>query len=68
MKYKKIVSAVNKLLSEQTPPLNTRQIYYHLLSARDVLPNTEYSYKTLYSILEKAKRQKDIDGERIVDL
>jgi len=66
MKYKDIISYVNKILSEYTMRLTLRQVYYRLV-ANYKLPNTRSNYNCLSAQLVRAREDGDVDEDRIED-
>jgi hypothetical protein len=66
MKHKEIVSAVNEILEQYNIALTLRQIFYRLV-AKQLIPNTVTSYKTLSKILVRARERGEVDEYKIED-
>lgn len=61
-----VIRKANEIISEYSVALTLRQLYYQFVS-RDIIPNTEQSYKRLGGIISDARLAGRIDWRAIAD-
>ncbi len=60
------ISEANKIIAEYSMPLTLRQLYYRFV-VKQLLPNTNRSYKNLGRLISRARESGLISYDRIVD-